>query len=67
MKRKLNLTIEEDLVPRCKDYARSRGISVSKLVEELLLKATEKEEPTFSEKWRGRFKPLENRGRNMIN
>lgn len=55
MKTKLNLTIDENLVPRSKAYAKKRGKSVSELVEELLRNATEKGGPTFSEKWCGRF------------
>ncbi len=62
MKTKLNLTIDEELVPLSKEYARSRGISVSQLVEELLREATENDGPTFSEKWRGRFKPARKEG-----
>ena len=56
MKTKLNLTIDEELVPRTKAYARKHNKSVSKLVEELLREVTEKTNATFSKKWRGRFK-----------
>ena len=62
MKTKLNLTIDEDLVPLSKEYATSRGISVSQLVEELLREVIENDGPAFSEKWRGRFKPARKEG-----
>ena len=62
MKSKLNLTIDQDLVPLSKKYARSRGISISKLVEDLLRKVTQKDNPSFSEKWRGQFKVARKRG-----
>ena len=62
MKTKLNLTIDEDLVPLSKEYARSRGMSVSQLVEELLREVTENDGPTFSEKWRGIFRPSRKQG-----
>ena len=56
MKAKLNLTIEEDRIPQSKEYARSRGISLSRLVEQLLQATTEKPDPSFSSRWRGLFK-----------
>ncbi len=36
MKEKINLTIEKNIKERAKQIARSRGISVSEMVEELL-------------------------------
>jgi hypothetical protein len=62
MKTKLNLTIDKDLIPKCKSYAKARGKSVSQLVEELLREKTEKGEPTFSTKWRGQFKSVKKSG-----
>ncbi len=59
MKAKLNLTIDEKLSPASKSYARSRGISVSQLVEELLKTVTHDENLSFSQKWRGKFKATE--------
>ncbi len=56
MKAKLNITIDEDLVPRSKAYAKKRGKSVSQLIESLLREVIKEDEPSFSEKWRGRFK-----------
>jgi len=62
MKSKLNLTIDQDLIPLSKKYARSQSISISKLVEDFLRKVTQKRNPTFSEKWRGQFKVARKRG-----
>ncbi|MCF8243326.1 MAG: DUF6364 family protein [Melioribacteraceae bacterium] len=55
MKTKLNLTINSELVPRSKRYAKKRGKSVSQLVEDLLEHALNKDEISFSEKWLGKF------------
>ncbi len=56
MKTKLNLTIDEELVPRVKQYARQRGKSVSELVEEWLRETAGQSEALFSKKWRGAFR-----------
>jgi len=55
MKRKLTITIEADLLPAAKRYARSRGVSLSSIIEDSLLTITEDLEPSFVERWRGRF------------
>lgn len=59
MKTKLNLTIDEELVPLTKEYAKKRGKSVSELVESLLREVVAADAPTFSEKWRGKFSVAE--------
>lgn len=54
MKTKLTLTVDEELVPRAKRYARERGVSLSSLVEGALRELTEPEErASFVERWRG--------------
>ena len=55
MKRKLTITVDEELVPRAKAEARRRGESLSGMVEGLLREAVSPGEPAFSERWRGRF------------
>jgi hypothetical protein len=55
MKTKLNLTIDENLVPKIKAIARKKGHSVSELVEDYLRKITEHRDFTFSQKWHGKF------------
>ena len=55
MKSKMNLTIDEKLIPQSKEYARMHGMSVSQLVEELLRSTVQQNTPTFSDRWRGKF------------
>ena len=57
MKSKLTLAVDSELIPAAKRYARSRGVSLSSVVEQALREATEKNEPTFAEKWLGAFQP----------
>ncbi|HEX7184876.1 MAG TPA: DUF6364 family protein [Thermoanaerobaculia bacterium] len=57
MKTKLTVTIDEELIPKAKRYARQRGISLSQLIETSLRSTTEGEETTFSQRWRGKFEP----------
>ena len=42
---KLNLTIEEEVVKRSKLFAKKRNLSISKIVQEYLDKATQNEMP----------------------
>ena len=56
MKSKLTITIDSELVPAAKRYARSKGVSLSSVIEQALREATDKGEPTFAEKWLGKFK-----------
>ncbi len=57
MKTKISLTIDKDLLPKSKEYAKKSGISLSQLVEALLRNVIEKdgEGSTFSERWRGKL------------
>jgi post-segregation antitoxin (ccd killing protein) len=59
MKTKLTLTIDADLVPKAKRFARARGVSLSSLVESALLEMASEEAPSFVDRWRGRFEPCE--------
>ena len=61
MKRKLTITVDAELLPRAKRYARERGVSLSSLVEEALREMTEEARPSFVDRWRGRFEAA-NRG-----
>ena len=56
MKTKLNLTIEKELVRNSKEYARKKGISVSKLIETLLKENINESDTSFVKKWQGKFK-----------
>ena len=55
MKKKLTVTVEEELLPRAKRYARSRGVSLSSLIEASLREIAAEESPSFALRWRGRF------------
>ena len=59
MKRKLTVTIDEDLVPRAKRFARSRGISLSQLIEDTLREMSAEGTEGFAARRRGRFVPAE--------
>jgi len=56
MKRKLTITVDSELLLRAKRYARLRGVSLSSLVEASLRAIAVEETPSFSARWRGRFK-----------
>jgi post-segregation antitoxin (ccd killing protein) len=55
VKTKLTLTIDSQLIPRAKRYARARGVSLSSVVEEALRGLASDESPSFVERWQGRF------------
>jgi len=56
MKRRVNLTIDADVIRRARRVARQRHTSVSQLVEDLLSRVAEpsaREPEDFVEKWAG--------------
>ena len=55
MKQKLTITVDSELLPIAKRYARSRGVSLSSLVEQSLREMAGEYLTTFSSRWRGRF------------
>ncbi|MFN7974053.1 MAG: DUF6364 family protein [Acidobacteriota bacterium] len=55
MKTKLTITVDEKVVPDAKRHARSRGLSLSQLIENALREMTAEEPASFSSRWRGRF------------
>ena len=55
MKTKLTITVDGDLLPRAKQYARSRGVSLSSLIEASLRELAGEDSPSFASRWRGRF------------
>lgn len=57
MKKKLTITIDAELVPRAKRYARSRGVSLSSLINDALAEMAGGKEPSFVDRWRGAFEP----------
>ena len=56
MKRRLTITVDAELLPIAKRYARSRGVSLSSLVEQSLREVAREHEPSFASRWRGRFR-----------
>lgn len=59
MKKKLTITVDEELIPLAKRHAGSRGVSLSSMIEQFLREITRRENPSFSSKWRGKFRPAE--------
>lgn len=55
MKTKLTVTIEKDLVPKAKRYARTHGVSLSRLIENNLHSLVDSKLDSFSERWRGKL------------
>lgn len=62
MKKRLTLSIDPDVVTMAKRYARSRGMSLSALVEQYLAETTNQETESFASRWRGKFRPAEKHG-----
>ena len=56
MKTKLTITVDAELVPKAKRYARSRGVSLSSFIEQSLREAAGGDMPSFASRWRGRFR-----------
>lgn len=59
MKKKLTVTIDEDLLPKAKRYARARGVSLSQLIESALREMAVEDYASFARRWRGRLAPAE--------
>lgn len=57
VKTKLTITVDDDVVPRAKRYARNQGISLSGLIERKLREVSTPAGDTFASRWRGRFRP----------
>ena len=55
MKKKLTITVDAELIPRAKRFARSRRVSLSSLIEQSLREMAGEDTPSFSSRWRGRF------------
>ena len=55
MKKKLTITVDGELLPRAKQYARSHGVSLSSLIEASLREVAMGDAPSFASRWRGRF------------
>jgi hypothetical protein len=56
VKAKLTIAIEEELIPKAKKYARSKGVSLSQLIEQILRELSEGQQPSFADRWRGKLR-----------
>ncbi len=59
MKKALTITVDDALLARAEAYARSRGVSLSSLIEAALREAVTDDAPSFATRWRGRFRPAQ--------
>ncbi len=57
MKRKLTITLDDALASKAERLARSRGLSLSALIESVLRESLGADGPSFAARWRGRFRP----------
>ena len=55
--RTINLNVA--LVARAEAHARSRGVSLSSLIETSLRETLAVDAPSFATRWRGRFRPAQ--------
>ena len=53
---KLTITVDAELVQMAKKHARSRGVSLSSLIEESLREVARDHSESFASRWRGRFR-----------
>ena len=59
MKQKLTITVDAEVLPIAKRYARSRGVSLSSLIEQALRQIAGDRTPSFAGRWRGQFRAAE--------
>lgn len=59
MKQKITITVDSELLPRARQYAETRGMSLSSLIEQALRDLPEDDALTFSARWRGKFRVAE--------
>jgi post-segregation antitoxin (ccd killing protein) len=62
MRTKLTVTIDEDLLPEAKKQARSRRMSLSRLIESALRGLASEGRVPFSRRWRGGFRAANRKG-----
>ena len=59
MKQKLTISLDAALVARAEDHARSRGVSLSSLIEMSLRETPSDDAPSFATRWRRSFRPAQ--------
>ena len=57
MKRKLTVTVDDEVISRGKDYASKHRTSLSSVIERALRSITRKDAPSFTARWAGSFSP----------
>lgn len=62
MKQKLTITVDAELIPAAKRYARSQGVSLSSLIEKSLREMAGESTPSFASRWRGKFRAADREG-----
>ena len=55
MKKKLTITVDAEVLPAAKRYARSRSVSLSSLIEQSLRELTGGNMRSFASRWRGQL------------
>jgi hypothetical protein len=55
MKNKLTVTVERELIPKAKAYAKQHGTSLSEIIEETFKRLSDRQRASFSDRWRGKF------------
>ncbi len=56
-KQKLTITVDPEVLVAAKRHARSRGVSLSSLIERGLREEAAVGQPSFASRWRGRLRP----------
>ncbi len=59
MKRQLTITLDDALHHEARRFARSRGLSLSSLIEGSLRETLSNDASSFAARWRGRFCPAQ--------
>ena len=59
MKQKLTITVDAELLPIAKRYARPRGVPLSSLIEQSHREVAGEQAPSFVSRCRGRFRAAE--------
>ncbi|MCY3809128.1 MAG: DUF6364 family protein [Gemmatimonadetes bacterium] len=57
MNQKLTIAVDPEVLVAAKRYARSRGVSLSSLIERGLREEEAVGQPSFASRWRGRLRP----------
>ena len=61
-KQKLTTTVDAQVLAAARRYACARGVSLSSLVEQALREMAGEATPSFSARWRGKFRAAEREG-----